>query len=85
MTEKDINKTSYLEIFQSNKGAIKKSINYMNYSKQDYDLITNNRLSSAYTSFRDNLMKYEKGETDFDPDCKARFLNRSPPHRKKDK
>ena len=83
MTDKELNKTSYLEIFKSTKGSIKKSINYINYTKHDHNVITNQRLSSAYTSFRDNLMKYENWENDFNPDSKTKFLNRSPPHRDK--
>lgn len=57
----------------------------MNYTKQDYDVITNSRLPSAYTSYRDHLMKYEIGSKEFDPDHNKKFLNRSPPHRNKNK
>lgn len=82
---KELNKASFNEIFSSNKESIKKSINYINYTTHNHDVITNRSLPSAYTSFRGNLMKYESDFSQFDPDKNKKFLNRSPPHRNRNK
>lgn len=80
-----LNKTTYLEIFNSTKNSLKKNLNYINYTKHDHDVITNQRLSSAYTSFRSDLYKYKSDKPDLKEFSKRLFLNRSPPGSSTDK
>lgn len=80
-----LNKTTYLEIFSSTKNSLKKNLNYINYTKHDHDVITNQRLSSAYTSFRTDLYDYRSEKPDPRKFSKRLFLNRSPPGSNTDK
>ncbi|CAI2369504.1 unnamed protein product [Moneuplotes crassus] len=73
-----LNRTTYIEIFSSNKSSMKKNLNYINYSKGEHDIITNKRLSSAYSSFRSDLHKYEIDKPEFGKSYK-KLRNRSPP------
>jgi len=79
MTPMQLNKTAYIEIFRSNKGSIKKSINYINYSKLNHDVITNKALSSAHESYRKCILKYEQDQIPMMFRTKGKFLNRSIP------
>lgn len=58
---------------------MKKQLNFLNYTKHDHDVITNQRLSSAYTTYRNGLHNYEWDKPDPKNMPKGRFLNRSPP------
>jgi hypothetical protein len=75
----ELNKTTYVEIFNSTKNSLRKNLNYINYTKHDHDVITNGQLSSAYSSFRNDLFNYQAEKPDPKNFSKRRFLNRSPP------
>jgi len=79
LSPRQLNQTTYVEIFRSNKNSIKKNLNFMNYTKHDHDVITNQRLSSAYSSFRGDMFNYSNSKQDRNYTTKRRFLNRSPP------
>jgi hypothetical protein len=79
LSPSQLNKTTYLEIFNSRKNSLKKPLNYINYTKHDHDVITNQRYSSAYTSYRTDLYNYSALKQDGNFVSKWRFLNRSPP------
>ena len=72
-------KRTNIEIFNSNKNTLKKNLNYINYTKHDHDVITNQALSSAYSSFRSDMFKYKREKPDSKRLSKTRFLDRSPP------
>lgn len=63
--------------------ATKKGLNYINYSKIEHDIITNSRLPSAYSGFREKLVKYEP--INYDRDTTKGFINRSLPFQNKNK
>ncbi|CAI2366614.1 unnamed protein product [Moneuplotes crassus] len=58
------------------KDSKKKSINYMNYSKIDHDIITNKPVDTTYSSFRERLLKYEPQK--YEDTTKPRFYKRKP-------
>ncbi|CAI2367311.1 unnamed protein product [Moneuplotes crassus] len=60
----------------SDKESKKRSINYMNYSKIDHDIITNKPVETPYSNFRDKLLKFEPQK--FQDTRKPRVLNRKP-------
>lgn len=44
MTPSKIQKTTYFEIFNSNKDSIKRQINFLNYSNEGFNVLNNNNL-----------------------------------------
>ena len=59
MSPSDLNKQTYFEIFNSNKESMKKSINFINYSNMNYDVLNNNSMSNAYENFLTRKVDYE--------------------------
>ena len=42
LSPEKLNKQTYLEIFKSNKQSLKKPLNFINYSNETYNVISNN-------------------------------------------
>lgn len=56
-----LNKQTYLEIFQSRKQAFKKQLNYMNYSNQNYNVISNDSIDpNAYNDYLEKRIDYDQ-------------------------
>ena len=48
VTPSILDKMTYHEIFNSNKDAMKKPLNYINYSSTNYNLINNGEVTNVY-------------------------------------
>jgi hypothetical protein len=62
---------------------LNKRLNYINYSKYDHDIITNSELPSAYSSYREKIMKYKKDS--YSPSMNGQLYNRMRPFHSKDR
>ncbi len=59
LSPKTLSKQTYLEIFNSSKQSMRKPLNFINYSNQDYNVISNNNPGDMYNPYFNKRLDYE--------------------------
>lgn len=59
LSPKTLSKQTYLEIFNSYKQSMRKPLNFINYSNEDYNVISNNITGELYNQFINKRLDYD--------------------------